>query len=267
MVELAPLDTDEISRGLNTRAFGRRLYHFVTVGSTNDIAKQLAKAGENQGALAIAEEQTAGRGRMARTWVAPPKSSILMSLVLRPRLSSSHLGRLGIAISLGVCEAVETITKLNVTLKWPNDVLLQGGKVAGVLTEAEIVGDEVEFAVVGIGINVNFAVATVKAIPQDATTISDVLGKMMPREPLVRLTLERCEHWHSLLQAGENPIAEWKKRCSTLGMPIHVITPGGHVDGIAHDVDDNGALILQKPDGAFTKLFAGEVTLSPKPFK
>jgi BirA family biotin operon repressor/biotin-[acetyl-CoA-carboxylase] ligase len=260
----APLSADVLARGLGTRVLARRVVYHKRVGSTNDIAKQLADAGEPEGTLVIADEQSGGRGRVGRTWIAPARSSILMSLILRPALAPHQLARVTMAIALGACEGIRAATGLDAQIKWPNDILLNGKKCAGILAEGEIVGNQVEYVVVGLGVNVNFSAALVAGIPPDATTIADQLGKPFPRAPLTQFVLAKIEHYYLQLRAGENLRAEWTARLVTLHQRVRVHTPWGVEGGLAVDVDDDGALLLRRADGSLARLSAGDVTLSPR---
>lgn len=253
-----------ITGELGTRRFGRQVIYRATVNSTNDFARDLADAGEPEGTLVIADEQTAGRGRMARGWVAPARSSILMSLILRPALAPHQLARAVMCLALGACDAVHMATGLDATLKWPNDILLNGKKCAGLLAEAKIVGDQVEYIIAGLGINVNFAAASVPAIPSEATTIADELGGPLAREPLVRAILTRSETYYDRMNAGENLRQEWAARLSTLHRQVRALTPWGEEVGVAEGVDDDGALVVRRADGSTIALLAGDVTLTSR---
>ncbi len=251
---------DALARDL--RVLGRRVIYYERVGSTNDVAKQLADAGEPEGTLVVADEQTAGRGRFGRAWLAPPRASILMSLVLRPNLSPLQSPRVTMAVALGACDAIHAATGLDPRIKWPNDILINRIKCAGILAEAGIVGDELEYVVIGLGVNVNFAAASVKDFPEDATTIADELGKPFPRVRLVQAILRSIEQYYLRLCVGENLRAEFARRLETLKQCVRAQTPWGIEEGIAEDVDDNGALLLRRADGSLARLIAGEVTLT-----
>ncbi len=253
------LSANAIAAGLQTRVLGRRIVYFERVGSTNDVAKQLADAGEPEGTLVIADEQTAGRGRLGRAWIAPPHSSILMSLVLRPALAPHQVGWVTMAVALGACQAIRAETGLAVQIKWPNDLIVRGKKLAGILSEAGIVNDELEYVVVGIGVNVNFNVTAIERIPADATTIADELRQPFPRVRLVQTLLQSIEEYY--LRVNENLVPEYSARLSTLNQWVCVQTPAGVEAGMAERVNENGALILRRADGSRIELIAGEVTL------
>lgn len=258
---------DTIARGLQTQTLGRRIVYYRRIGSTNDAAKQLADAGGPEGTVVIADEQTAGRGRLGRAWLAPPRSSILMSLILRPTLAPHQASRVTMAIAVGTCQAIRAATGLGAQIKWPNDLLVGGKKFAGILSESGIVGNTLEYIVVGIGVNVNFSVANAYPVSlrnrvlENATTIADALGKSFPRAPLTQTILANIENYYMRLRAGENLRVEYSDRLATLNQPVRAQTPAGVAAGIAESVDENGALLVRRADGALIELIAGDVTL------
>ena len=256
-----PLTADSIANGLNTRIIGRRVIYRARVGSTNDIAKQLADAGEPEGTMVIADEQIAGRGRLGRSWVAPVGSSILMSLILRPTVAPAQMPRVMMAVALGACDAIRAETRLDAQIKWPNDILLNGKKCAGILAESGIVGEQLEYVIVGLGLNVNFAASSVEGIPPDATTIADELGRAFSRAQLVQAIMQNVERYYLRLSAGENLRDEWAARLATLRQPVRAQTPWGVEEGIAEDVDEDGALLVRRANGSCARLIAGDVTL------
>ncbi len=258
------LSSESITHGLNTRLLARRVVYHECVESTNDLAKQLADAGEPEGTLVIADEQTAGRGRLGRAWFAPPRSSILMSLILRPALAPHQTARVTMAVALGACDGIRAATGLDAQIKWPNDILLRGNKCAGILAEAGITGDRLDYVVVGIGLNVNFAVIDHPDLPRDVTSIADELGKPTPRAPLVQAILRQIERHYLRLGAGENLRAEWAARLVTLHQPVRAQTTWGVEEGITENVDDVGALLVRRADGSLARLIEGDVTLSPR---
>ncbi|MDH4209633.1 MAG: biotin--[acetyl-CoA-carboxylase] ligase, partial [Anaerolineae bacterium] len=150
---MGDLTPEAITQGLHTRFVGQQILYYPTVISTNDLAKELAKQGASSGTTVIAEEQTAGRGRMARTWYAPARSSLLLSVLLRPCFGPDRLPQLLMASALATAAAIEGHTGLPVGLKWPNDVILRGKKAGGLLIEAGLSGETLDYAVIGIGLN------------------------------------------------------------------------------------------------------------------
>lgn len=261
------ISADAIGNGLKTRILGRRVVYHEQVGSTNDVAKQLADGDNSEGTLVLADEQTAGRGRLARTWHAPPHSSILMSLILRPNLAPHQAPRVTMAVVLGARDAIHAETQLNAAIKWPNDILLNGKKCAGILAESGIVGDKLEYVIVGLGVNVNFTLAEKNQVSArnlvfgNATTIADELGRSFSRARLIQSILRSIEKYYLQMRAGENLREEFANRLTTLGQSIQAQTPWGIEEGMAENVDDDGALQLRRADGSLIRLVAGEVTL------
>ncbi|MCX7839826.1 MAG: biotin--[acetyl-CoA-carboxylase] ligase [Anaerolineae bacterium] len=165
------------------------------------------------------------------------------------------------AVALGACEAIRAFTNLPAQIKWPNDLQIRGKKFAGILAESEIVGERLEYVIVGIGVNVNFDPATVEGIPSDATSLSIELGRVVPRTPLAQAMLRSIESEYLRLCAGEDVRAAYKNYLATLGRHVRVHTAQDIIEGTAIDVDDIGALVLQRADGSLVHISAGDVTL------
>jgi len=275
MDELSEAQADKqhpIEKALTTKVFGRNLVVLPRTGSTNDIAKDLATRGAPEGTVVVADEQTAGRGRMNRRWLAPPSTCLLCSILFRPTFSLSQANRLTMLCSLAAADAVEQVGGLPVALKWPNDLIIKSQipnpksqdwrKLAGVLTETGVIGEQLEFAVVGIGINVNVEPKVLPTLAPDATSILAEIGQKVDRMVFLATLLAGVEARYKQLQAGESPHAEWAARLATLGQPVVVITFEGTLTGVAESVDEAGALLLRTPDGRLHRLLAGDVTLS-----
>lgn len=255
------LTAEAITRGLPTKLIGRRVLVYPRLGSTNDEAKRLAEAGEPEGTLVIADEQTAGRGRLQRTWWAPPGTALLMSLIFRPNLAPYQAQRLTMFCSLAICDAITRTTGLEPAVKWPNDVLLCGRKVCGILTELGIEGPRLAYAVVGMGINVNVDFGEAGDLAHTATSLAQELGHEVSRLELLRAILVGIDERYARLRAGENPHAEWAARLATLGQRVVVTTPTEQWRGVAVGVDDDGALFLRDENGLLRRILAGDVTL------
>lgn len=264
------LSAEAIARARGAARFGQPVIFFERVGSTNDVACRQAVAGAAEGLLIVADEQTAGRGRMGRSWWAPKGASLLFSLLLRPPIPSAHAGRLTMCLGLGAVEGIERVTGLHPALKWPNDLLLDGRKLGGMLAELRATGDKVEYAVLGLGLNVN-------AVPPDlaATSISllTVLGRAVDRVELLAEILARCETWYGrllaaqeeagsgILAVGEPIHLAWAARLDTLGRDVTVNTAGGQLHGRAVGVSPEGALLLEEEGGQIRVVWGGDVTL------
>lgn len=256
------LSAAAIQDGLETKVIGRNLVYWPEVGSTNERARQLARSGAPEGTLVITDFQKSGRGRLDRRWEAPPGSSLLLSLVFRPSLAPHQIQRLTMICGLAVVDAVESETGLKVDLKWPNDVVVRGGKLAGILTEIELVGERVDFAVVGIGLNVNFDPVQ---LPGDllapATSLSHLLGHAVPRLPLLWRLLHSIDARYMMLTSGDSPHAEWTQRLAGLGQPVVVSTTTSRLEGVAEGVNVDGSLLVRLQDGQLETVVAGDVTL------
>ena len=258
---MSELSAESIKNGLNTDLIGRSIVYYSSVGSTNEVLKKLAAQGAPDGTLVIADEQTAGKGRLSRKWLAPPGASLLMSLLFRPDLAPSQAQRLTMTCSLAISDAIEGITGLPVGLKWPNDIFIRGKKVGGILTESGTTGGRLDYVVVGMGLNVNLAVSTLPELRGTATSLSQELGREVSRLELLWRILEGIEARYGSLRSGESPHEEWVARLINLGRQVQVTTSQGVLVGWAEGVDADGALILRTSDGQRERILAGDVTL------
>jgi BirA family biotin operon repressor/biotin-[acetyl-CoA-carboxylase] ligase len=266
------IDAPRIQAALNTRVFGRKLVYLPRTGSTNDVAKDLAAQGAPEGTVVLADEQVAGRGRMGRRWSAPAGTCLLCSILFHPTLLPAHANRLTMLCSLATADAVEQIAGLAVDLKWPNDVIVQSPipnlqspnwrKLAGVLTETGVIGEQLDFAIVGIGVNVNVEPEVLPSLAPDATSILAEVGGPVDRLVLLVAFLSGVEQRYDALRAGQSPHREWTARLATLGQRVQATTSEGVLNGVAESVDEDGALLLRLPNGELRRLLAGDVTLA-----
>lgn len=260
-MDLNSLSAAVILNGLRTQFVGRKVVYWPEIGSTNDEARRLAGEGAPEGTLVITDYQSKGRGRLDRSWVAPLGSSLLMSVVFRPELAAQQVQRLTMSCGLAVAGAIELQTGLRAGLKWPNDVVIGGAKVGGILTEIGFAGAQVEFAVVGIGLNVNLDPALLPAdLPGPATSLCHELGTEVARLPLLLTLLQSIEDQYLTLKAGQSPHAEWAGRLVTLGKPVTVSASGPALEGTAEGVDADGALLVRLADGRLERVLAGDVS-------
>lgn len=261
------LSSEGIREGLRTTFVGHELVYLEEVESTNAVARRLGQEGAAEGTLVVADYQSAGRGRLGRRWQAPPGSSLLLSLLFRPSLAPAQMQRLTMACGLAVADAIEARTGLRVGLKWPNDVVIGGRKAGGILTELELQGGAVAFAVVGIGLNVNLDPGTLADLPEDtrppATSLSQALGQPVPRLTLLLTLLEAVEVRYLALRQGRSPHREWAERLTTLGRRVVVSGAGRRLEGVAVGVEADGALQLRLDDGRLEAVWAGDVSLRP----
>jgi len=238
------LHSSAIHDGLRTRRLGRPLSLYERVGSTNDVAREMAEAGAPEGAAVLAAEQSGGRGRKGRRW-ASPSGGLWLSVVLRPTLRLEAWRLIGFAAGVGAATALESVNCRTIQLKWPNDLILESRKVGGILVESA--GG---VAILGIGINVNFAH---DALPEDvrrgATTILASLGRSVDLAVLTRAILEQVEYFYDLMQRDPKTVLRsWRMRSFLTGQFVQV--SGVHtLEGVAEDVDDNGALLIRTASG------------------
>jgi BirA family biotin operon repressor/biotin-[acetyl-CoA-carboxylase] ligase len=268
---------ETIRAGLGTDWLGQTVFYWPVVGSTNDELKRLADEGAPEGSLAITDQQVAGRGRLNRHWVAPAGSSLLMSLLFRPIfLPAAKAQQLTMICSLAAADAVAGVTGLQPAIKWPNDLLLQGKKLAGVLTElgfggeGGLSGDSPTWVVVGVGLNVNvdFDARALRHewpdLAETAISLAMALGRPVPRLPLLHRYLVEVERRYEALKAGHDPHQEWASRLATLGQLVIASTPEGTYRGLAEGVDEAGGLLVRRPDSDVVRILAGDVTLLGK---
>jgi BirA family biotin operon repressor/biotin-[acetyl-CoA-carboxylase] ligase len=256
------LDGADIRSDLHGRLIGSEVFTFGRVTSTNDIAVSLARTGSPQGALVIAEEQARGRGRLGRTWFSPPGCGLWFSVILRPGLDARTSPTLSLAAAAGVAESLDEAYGMKALIKWPNDVLVNRKKICGILTEAEFIGDRVQFVVVGVGINV---LTSREQFPDDiagiATSVAIETGRPVSRtEVLARVVRGIEANYIELIENGFKRLRDkLLLRSALIGKLTRVRAPGGVVEGIATDIDISGALVLRKDSGATERLVAGEV--------
>ncbi|SEM39027.1 BirA family transcriptional regulator, biotin operon repressor / biotin-[acetyl-CoA-carboxylase] ligase [Syntrophus gentianae] len=255
----------EIREGLNSRLIGQGpIFHFQETDNTNNQAKTLAYEGAPEGALVIAEGQSQGRGRRGRTWFSPSGQGIYATVILRPSLSLSEAPKLTLMTAVATAEALESRTGLPIRIKWPNDILVNGRKLAGILTEIGTEMDLLDFAVIGLGLNVNIPK---ESFPPDlrtpATSLLIEKGEPYPRIPLLQAWLEALDQTYTLFCRGnfDHILSRWKILTDIVGSRIAVDLSGRRYTGVVQEVDENGVLILKEPDGTLQRIFSGDVTL------
>lgn len=251
----------EIQHGLGTRRFGQRAESFDEVASTMDLAFQAGINGAPEGTLVCAEGQTKGKGRMGRSWVSPPGQGLYFSLILRPPLAPDQAAKLTLLSAVAVGEALREGCGYDVRIKWPNDLLIQGRKLCGILTEMRAEMDQVRFVVVGVGVNVH---GLEKDLPPGATSLArEALlqfprGKVFSRVAVLQDILRAFEkRVDELYQNGFGPVLEqWRRLSDTLGSRVRV----GEVEGTALDIDEYGGLMIRNDNGTVVKRMSGDVT-------
>jgi BirA family biotin operon repressor/biotin-[acetyl-CoA-carboxylase] ligase len=254
------ISPEAVSRKLTTKFVGRHFLYYPTVTTTMDVARKAAKEGAVEGTVVVAEEQTTGRARLGRTWINPP-GVVAVSIILHPEMS--QLLRLTMVASLATSRCIEKATGLKTVIKWPNDILIRGKKVSGILTESALRRQSVDWVVIGIGINVNFDPRAYPEIADIATSLSIELGKKVSQLEVLLHLLNEVEYFYSALRRGEPIYQEWRDKLETLGKVVQVKTGADLEKGYAESVDEDGALLLRRPDGTLVRIVAGEVTLRP----
>jgi BirA family biotin operon repressor/biotin-[acetyl-CoA-carboxylase] ligase len=257
--EDAPLRIDEMRHGLRGLMLGNPLIYLPAVDSTNTYASALARAGAAEGALIVTDHQTAGRGRVGRVWKALPNQQLILSFILRPTFPAHYLM---MASALAVAEAIEAETSLRAGIKWPNDVLVNGRKVCGILIET---GEGA--AILGMGLNVNGALASDPELAARATTLAAEAGVTIPREPLaIAITRHLDEMYRQLSSGGPAALRalrdRWRARLVTLGRRATIRQAPNRpetLEGLAVDVDSEGALLLRLDDGRLLPVTWGDV--------
>jgi BirA family biotin operon repressor/biotin-[acetyl-CoA-carboxylase] ligase len=245
---------------LGTRLVGRYIRWHDSVSSTNDLALGLTQIPVPEGTVIIAEEQTAGRGRLGRPWVSP-RGGVWLSVILSPGLPAERTPVIGFAAAVAAAQAIRKTTGLLARLKWPNDVLVEGKKVVGILAEAPAGAD---WVVIGIGINANIAQ---EALPQvsgyPATSLQVLLGHEVDREALIRTLLRELDLGYATLSSTgvRGVLRRWRDMSETLGQAVQVETPDAVISGTAYDIDEAGALLVRLQDGTVRRVVAGDVRL------
>lgn len=198
------MNVNKLQEGLRTKQFGKRIVFLREVGSTNEYAKELASYGAKEGTVVLAETQTAGRGRLGRAWISP-KGGLYFSVILRPRISASEAVKLVFVAGLAVARILEEVCGLHVEIKKPNDVLVNGKKISGILAETNTTGEKVNYTIIGIGINVNFDVKETlpKELAKNATSLENELDKKIRLEQLFKALIEKLESLYVLFLKGQ----------------------------------------------------------------
>jgi BirA family biotin operon repressor/biotin-[acetyl-CoA-carboxylase] ligase len=257
------IKVEKIMSMLETEYVGREIHYFQKLSSTNTVAKEQAKKGAKEGIVIVAETQAQGRGRLNRPWISP-KGGVWLSVILRPQIATEEVPKITLITSVAVAKTLHCLYGLKTEIKWPNDVLIDGKKVCGILTESSTNGKNVNIIVAGIGINANFIL---KALPDDlrmtATTLKEVLGKNVDIEKLICALLKEFEEHYELFREKKFKalLEEWRKTAGFLGKRIEVTSFGENWIGRAFDIDESGALIVELKDGEKKRVLSGDVTV------
>jgi BirA family biotin operon repressor/biotin-[acetyl-CoA-carboxylase] ligase len=245
-------------RGSNTRLIGWNILYFPSLSSTMDMARRMAKEGMEEGTIVLASQQTSGRGRLGREWLSFPDSSILLSIIFRPKVP--QLPQLNMVAGLATVHSIEKATGLKALLKWPNDVLLNGKKVCGILMENIFEGGELKAAIVGIGLNVRLDTSRFGAISATATSLSKELVREVSPWEILPFLLKELERSYRELQGGGSTLIyeKWLACVETLGKVVRVKSGDSVEEGYAEAINLDGSIILRRSDESLIRVVTGE---------
>ena len=258
------LKRDKILNGLDTKEIGKELYIFKEVMSTNTVAKFLIENDVESGSVVLSEKQSNAKGRLGKHWESP-LGGIWLSLILKPQVDHSKIPMITLATGVVVIKTLERIGITNAEIKWPNDILINGKKVCGILTEAITKFNIIDSVIVGVGIDANFEVDKLpKELQKDTTTLGIELGHKVDENEVIKIFLEEFEKIGILFNAGEfeTILKEWRKYSYSIGKIVEVIEPfSKSYDAYVLGISREGALVVEKIDGTLEKVISGECKL------
>jgi len=255
---------DLLARLGPVRVIGRDIRVFEQTASTNDIVEKLARDGVKEGVVVFAESQTKGRGRLGRQWSSPSRRGLWLSVLLRPDCRPQEATQLTIIAATAAWRAIYQVTGLQTEIKWPNDLLIRGKKVVGILTELSAEVDRVKHVTLGMGVDVNQERADFSADLQVAATSLRIEGgRFVERAELATAILRELDHDYARIKAGQFAVIadEWEEHCTTIGKQVAVRMGGRTIRGRAESLDDDGALLLRTQHGMLERIIGGDVTL------
>jgi BirA family transcriptional regulator, biotin operon repressor / biotin---[acetyl-CoA-carboxylase] ligase len=257
-----PLRIHQIQDGLTTHRLGKKIHYFKELDSTNSHARRMAEQRAQEGEVVIAESQTHGRGRLGRRWVSPPYVNLYLSVILRPTLPPIDAPQITLMAAVALADALAVFIPVLPAIKWPNDILAGGKKLAGVLTESACHGERIDFVILGIGVNINYPVESMPAaIQKRATSMISFTGTNVSRESVVRRLiqdLDRC--YGELEEMGFQTVApRWEARFELRGKKVRVEMTDRIIIGTARGIDRDGALLVQNGRGEVQRVVAGDV--------
>jgi len=254
---------EEQGEELGCRYMGCRRVIFQETDSTNIQAKRLAGEGMPEGTLVIAENQTAGKGRRGRSWVSPPGAGIWMSLVLRPQIAPADASRLTLVAALATAAGIQDACGIETQIKWPNDLVVGGKKICGILTEMSTEQMRIDHVIVGIGINVNMTDFP-EEISQTATSLYVETGKKWDRQVMISCIMRRMEEYYeSFLKTADlsDLKQEYESKLANMGRQVTVLDPMGQYDGLCRGITKTGELLVEQADGSVMEVMSGEVSV------
>lgn len=254
----------ELAALLKGKVFGQQVIYREKVTSTNELAKELAQKGTAQGTVVIAEEQTGGKGRLGRVWYSPPGQGLWFSVILRPEINPVDASKLTLMSAVAVARTIRELTGIPAGIKWPNDVLIDQRKVCGILVEMSAEIDKINYIVVGVGVNVSLDEAKIPAeIDGVAISLAELEKLKVTRVELLAALLNNLDNLYEEFLAGKfkEILTYWKEMSITLNRWVRVMSGNEAEEGIAFDLDDDGALILMKEDGSVKRILSGDVSV------
>lgn len=256
------LRQSDMKPGLRTKTMGKDIRVFPEVASTNTLAMELAGQGAAEGTVVVAETQTGGKGRLGRKWVSP-KGNLYLSVILRPNIPTHKAPLITLMGAVAVASAIRTTCGLEAGIKWPNDVLISGRKVCGLLTEMSAEQDRIRHIVLGIGVDVNMELGELPPeVRSLTTTLAAEAAVKINRTALFQQVLRDLEHWYQkFLNNDADVLDEWKKLNMTIGNRVAVSGAGEALDGLAQGVDHEGRLIIKLDNDTLRAVAAGDVTI------
>lgn len=257
------LSFSEIKSVLSTSWAGQELFYFEEIDSTNTKAKQLADKDAVQGTLVVANMQTGGKGRRGRTWESPANSGIFMSLVLKPNLNPIKASMLTLVMALAAVKACNEVTQSSCFIKWPNDIVLNGKKICGILTEMSAELDYINHIVIGIGINANIDSFPLE-LKEKATSIKLETGEKIKRAQLINQILLKFEEEYDIFMKSQNlesQTKEYNRLLINCNKEVVIIEPSKEYTGVALGINEKGELLVKKEDGQVCAVYAGEVSV------
>jgi BirA family transcriptional regulator, biotin operon repressor / biotin---[acetyl-CoA-carboxylase] ligase len=255
---------EEINPGLKTRSIGKVIKYIESVPSTQKIAHTLAQEGAEEGTTVIAEEQTEGRGRLLRSWYSPKGTGIWMSIILRPQLPPQRAPQFTLIAAVAVVQAIEEVCGLSPEIKWPNDILLNGRKVTGILTELQAEADKINSIIIGIGMNVNQSAAD---FPEELKSLASSLAlekeEKISRVKLIQKVMEKLELYYNLyMEKGFTPLKLlWESYAISIGRQITARTITGSIHGKALGINDDGVLMIEDGEGTIHEVYSADIEL------
>jgi len=238
---------DKISQDIDTKIIGKKIFHFETIDSTNLYAKKLVKDA-SEGTIVISDIQTGGRGRKNRTW-SSPKGGLWFSIILYPNIAPDQAMILTMMSSIAITEAIDVITNISPVIKWPNDILINEKKVCGILTEIDTSSEKINYAIVGVGINVNNDL--VEDLQKNAISLKEAYGKVIIIEKLLKQILKLLDNYYEILMSGEREIIQnkWLEYSNIIGRNVNIVNGNKKFSGAVLNINENGSLIIKTKNG------------------